>query len=96
MRYIIAALLIAGAAWGIAVGEYNIQISGTADGFVVRYVWLEPGEGGEVTFWVEGEKDCEWALTGPFTPYYYETAEFHVDSLTDIRPTPAEMESEGK
>ena len=129
MRYIIAALLIAGAAWGLEekyrvmcpaedayvrpgcyvingfgpanttaiVCEveppgYEIEIYGTAKGFCVTYRWLVPGEGSEVTFWVEGEKDCEWALTGPFAPYHYETAKFYVDSLTDIRPTPAEME----
>jgi len=64
MRYIIAALLIAGAA---GCGTKHID-----------------------NYYVESEtaEQYQWADAPPFGQ--------NVDSLTDIRPTPAEMESEGK
>ena len=89
MRYIIAALLIAGAAWGYttylsdeilpAKSDYKITIYGNEEkGFIVSYEWKERRLIGETMGMYE--YDIDFCSIG-----------FEVDSLTDIRPTPAEM-----
>ena len=101
MRYLIIALLLAGAAWAFdppgeveytTPAEYQIIISGTPEGFKVEYVggWWEVSEavgGIYPVSWVDYFKD------GKFYHYVEDRQEFYVDSLADIRPTPAEMEA---
>lgn len=95
MRYIIIALLLAGAAWGQEVTDWEITTFGTTDdGFLVVYTrdWYHVIEG-PTTLEIDGWQ----ALIIPEGETYNyviktEHYDFLVDSLTDIRPTPAEME----
>jgi len=93
MRYILTALVlagVAGGAWAIGVGEYAIEVFGLEDGgFLIKYIWIELGAGGDYAILLGDEKVGTYPS---YEEYHYETATFHVDSLADIKPTPAEME----
>ena len=96
MKWLITALLLAGAAWAQGFTDWEITTYGTTDdGFLVVYTrdWYHVVEG-PTTLEIDGWK----ALIIPEGETYNyvvktEHYEFYVDSLANIKPTPEEMEN---
>ena len=94
MRYLIILLVAASAAWAQQHTDWEITTFGMDDGFLVVYTrdWYRVIAGPVAL--ETGPGEILWIFEGETYNYVVKTEhyEFKVDSLADIRPTPAEME----
>ena len=98
MKWIIVGLLLAGAAGAAVHPVKPLDSPEIVDVYEIKVYGLEFGKYLVVYRWIEGDRGWKYKLVDPVKyfeaskPYHYKTAEYVVDSLTEIRPTPAEME----